>query len=110
MKIIKRTILCVVSLLIVFSISCKSVPEVSTDTNVPEKVSPSVPVNIEISEPTEPQAIQLTVPTIPIKPEKKGNFPDFSGLYLLYSIIFAKTWGCIVRCGPIIYKETYYEN
>ena len=76
MKIIKRTILCVVSLLIVFSISCKSVPEVSTDTNVPEKVSPSVPVNIEISEPTEPQAIQLTVPTIPIKPEKKGNFPD----------------------------------
>ena len=64
---LRSTIFCVASILLIFSFSCKSVPEV--ETSVPVEVTP-------VSPPLEEQAVQLTVPVIPPKPEKLGNFPD----------------------------------
>ena len=62
---LRRTIFCVTSLLLIFSFSCKSVPD-----NVEEGVS------VETTPPIEQQAVQLSVPTSPPKIEKLGNFPD----------------------------------
>ncbi len=64
---LRSTIFCVASILLIFSFSCKSVPEV--ETSVPVEVTP-------VSPPLEEQAVQLTVPVIPPKPENLGNFPD----------------------------------
>ena len=64
---LRSTIFCVASILLIFSFSCKSVPEV--ETSVPVEVTP-------VSPPLEEQAVQLTVPVIPTKPENLGNFPD----------------------------------
>lgn len=62
---LRRTIFCVTSLLLIFSFSCKSVPD-----DVEEGVS------VETTPPIEQQAVQLSVPTSPPKIEKLGNFPD----------------------------------
>lgn len=64
---LRRTIFCVTSLLLIFSFSCKSVPD-----NVEEGVS------VETTPPIEQQAVQLSVPTSPPKIEKLGNFPDIN--------------------------------
>lgn len=65
---LRSTVLCVASILIIFSFSCKSVPDVA-------QVSSSEST-AEQTETLEQQAVQLTVPTIPSTPENLGNFSD----------------------------------
>ena len=72
MKKLRSTFLCVASLFLIFSFSCKSVPD--------KVVSPTVVSGNDSTpqENLEQQAVQLAVPTIPPKNEKVGNFPDIS--------------------------------
>lgn len=65
---LRSTVLCVSFILLIFSFSCKSVPDVAQ--------VPPVETEPEQTESLEQHAIQLTVPTIPSKPEKLGNFSD----------------------------------
>ena len=72
MKKLRSTFLCVASLFLIFSFSCKSVPD--------KVVSPTVVSGNDSTpqENLEQQAVQLAVPTIPPKNEKVGNFPDIN--------------------------------
>ena len=64
---LRRTIFCVTSLLLIFSFSCKSVPD-----NVEEGVS------VETTPPIEQQAVQLTVFYVPLirSSSLKGAIPN----------------------------------
>lgn len=95
---LRRTIFCVTSLLLIFSFSCKSVPD-----NVEEGVS------VETTPPIEQQAVQLSVPTSPPKIEKLGNFPDIksSTLKLIENgtLISLKEAASLLRSPDQVYNN-----
>ena len=67
---LRSTILCVASLLLIFSFSCKSVPDGKEGDSVVTEVNPIPQENLE------QQAVQLSIPVISTKNENLGNFPD----------------------------------